>query len=628
MLKNDKPTFFKMPGIDDTIISKSETSFQYEKDLLTLPVPDLSNTLRKYLESVRELVTEEEFQKTEFIVQKFALGEGKYLHERLKEKSKNKRNWLEEWWEDVAYLELRLQRPLMNMGGPAPYSDDVWPPMPGSQIPRTALSMYYILKFWQLIRKQQHKPVKDGKGRPQCMYQFKRIFNTSAVPGVKKDKLIHYFKTEDEGDCPSHLIIISKGHIFSIDVVDGNGEILTPPELQSLLQQIKDRSLELGASHGLTYLTAEERTKWAQARSRLVALNPKNYENLEKIQSSIMAFWLEDGDAGDMSDLANKSLMGSGENRWHDKSLSSGVYENGLFVSNADHTPAEGIMLVQVTSYVHLKLLECQGKWQGNNQIRPLEKPELIEFILDDSLRNDVEVARKNYAALSQVATVEIRAYTKYGKKYCKGKNIHPDALCQLAMQLAYYRTYGKMAPTYETAPIKQFYHGRTETMRTCTKEAQTWCKAMMDPTVKNSERCKLFLSALKKHNNDFSDACEFKACDRHLLALYLVAQEEGRPVPLLYQDPSYSKSGGGGNFILSTSCIGFTSVIGGVMPMCENGIGAFYRINDERLSFFVSTWNADKNTNSFGFADAICNSLDSLKVLLDEESATVVSRL
>lgn len=35
----------------------------------------------------------------------------------------------------------------------------------------------------------------------------------------------------------------------------------------------------------------------------------------------------------------------------------------------------------------------------------------------------------------------------------------------------------------YETAMTRKFYHGRTETMRPCTKEAVTWCTAMMDPT-------------------------------------------------------------------------------------------------------------------------------------------------
>lgn len=105
---------------------------------------------------------------------------------------------------------------------------------------------------------------------------------------------------------------------------------------------------------------------------------------------------------------------------------------------------------------------------------------------------------------------------------------------------------------------------------------------------------------------------------DRHLLGLYLIAKEEGLPVPELYTDPLYAKrfgptlfhftcivwcqfdisstnvlcvcvsSGGGGNFVLSTSLVGYTTVLGGVAPMVPHGYGFFYRIRDDR---FVQKW-------------------------------------
>ena len=43
---------------------------------------------------------------------------------------------------------------------------------------------------------------------------------------------------------------------------------------------------------------------------------------------------------------------------------------------------------------------------------------------------------------------------------------------------------YSRPAPTYETASIRKFYHGRTETVRSCTVEVVEWCKAMLDPDV------------------------------------------------------------------------------------------------------------------------------------------------
>lgn len=43
------------------------------------------------------------------------------------------------------------------------------------------------------------------------------------------------------------------------------------------------------------------------------------------------------------------------------------------------------------------------------------------------------------------------------------------------------------------------------------------------------------------------------------------------------------SCSGGGGNFVLSTSLVGYTNVHGAVVPMIHDGYGFFYRIRDDR---------------------------------------------
>jgi hypothetical protein len=40
--------------------------------------------------------------------------------------------------------------------------------------------------------------------------------------------------------------------------------------------------------------------------------------------------------------------------------------------------------------------------------------------------------------------------------------------------------------------------------------------------------------------------------------------------------------SGGSGNFILSTSCLGFGVTGGGTSPMCLNGYGVFYRLGSD----------------------------------------------
>ena len=45
-------------------------------------------------------------------------------------------------------------------------------------------------------------------------------------------------------------------------------------------------------------------------------------------------------------------------------------------------------------------------------------------------------------------------------------------------MQLAYWRTYHQPCPTYESASTRQFLHGRTETIRTCSEDSVAFTKA------------------------------------------------------------------------------------------------------------------------------------------------------
>ena len=104
--------------------------------------------------------------------------------------------------------------------------------------------------------------------------------------------------------------------------------------------------------------------------------------------------------------------------------------------------------------------------------------------------------------------------------------------------------------------------------------------------------------------------------------------------------------SGGGGNYVLSTSFVGYTPVYGGVSPMCKDGYGCFYcveqnkcvrdsinqwKLTDQilslpfllRINFWVSSWTQDVTTCSRMLFDAVCLSLDDLSTMLSEPAAT-----
>ena len=54
--------------------------------------------------------------------------------------------------------------------------------------------------------------------------------------------------------------------------------------------------------------------------------------------------------------------------------------------------------------------------------------------------------------------------------------------------------------PTYETATTRQFYHGRTETVRSCTKEAMEFAKAFNIGDRTHEDLRQLLKEAINKH--------------------------------------------------------------------------------------------------------------------------------
>lgn len=59
------------------------------------------------------------------------------------------------------------------------------------------------------------------------------------------------------------------------------------------------------------------------------------------------------------------------------------------------------------------------------------------------------------------------------------------------------------------------------------------------------------------------SEAMAGQGVDRHFLGLYLASIELGEELPDFFTDPTFSVSGSGGNYLLSTSCAGYWNITG-----------------------------------------------------------------
>jgi carnitine O-acetyltransferase len=83
---------------------------RFQASLPRLPVPTLSSTAAKYLETVRPLLTPTAFSSTEAAVAEFLRSPlAAELQKRLQARAGDPemKNWLADWWNEVAYLAYR-----------------------------------------------------------------------------------------------------------------------------------------------------------------------------------------------------------------------------------------------------------------------------------------------------------------------------------------------------------------------------------------------------------------------------------------------------------------------------------------------------------------------------------------
>jgi carnitine O-acetyltransferase len=83
---------------------------RFQDSLPRLPVPTLSSTGAKYLETVQPHLSPAAFAHTQHVVKSFVQsGQGHELQKRLQAHAADPsvRNWLSDWWNDAAYMGYR-----------------------------------------------------------------------------------------------------------------------------------------------------------------------------------------------------------------------------------------------------------------------------------------------------------------------------------------------------------------------------------------------------------------------------------------------------------------------------------------------------------------------------------------
>ncbi|KAJ1967084.1 hypothetical protein IWQ62_002069 [Dispira parvispora] len=553
-----------------------EHTLTYQSRLPRLPVPTLQDTASRYLESLKPLVTKEQWEKSAALVKDFVKphGQGEYLQSLLEAYARTQpTSWLETWWLSGAYLTWREplvinsnyfilgkddpnQPPFDNQKNPRQgIPEGTFTPF---QIRRAAHLIHECLNYMEIIESGT-MPVEKTRNGAQCMDQYFRMFGTTRIPQPGQDAL-----RQPSPVTLRHIMVLAKDQVFAVPVfAKGDHRVRLAvgdieDQLWQVVKQVTSPSADLDAPVGV--LTGDHRDAWAELYAHLQNFHPTNAQSLELIQTALFSVSLDDYSEGEdhLKSYRNAAGGRQGHNRWFDKTIQIIVEASGRVAFNGEHAPCDAL----IPAYMYDYILDCPVRWPGPpypKSMHDYEPPRRLRFHVDEEIRRGIKDAQALVGRILDQSELAITHFTKYGTTFIKrvGK-LPPDAYVQIAIQLAYYRLHGKLVATYETGSTRKYLHGRTETIRTATQEILWFVQAMSNPSTDDATRYRLLHGAAVKHNENSKLASEGQAVDRHLFGLKMAASQlaglsPDQLHPMFTKDPSFSLSS---TWTLSTSSI------------------------------------------------------------------------
>mmetsp|Transcript_1714 Transcript_1714/g.2580 ORF Transcript_1714/g.2580 Transcript_1714/m.2580 type:complete len:636 (+) Transcript_1714:136-2043(+) len=579
-----------------------------------LPIPDVKDTVEAHLLSIRPLVSDEKFEKQKQLAKEFVEKDAPALQAELKELSPPSGypySYIEKFWDEM-YRGGRW--PLMIHTNPFYILNDESDPVEQEQTRRAAKFVNSSVRWWQKVTSGNLEADAQKDGSPLCMYQFGNVFGFGREPKTDIDAITYHPFTK-------HVVVICQNQYFKVPVIDDSGNaVLSVEALQKRLDEIKNVSQSnpiATRTNDVGLFTAGGRTEYAEARSEIISYDPKNAESYKAMDECLFVLILEDQDSSSILERSKTFLTGpDGSNRWFDKHQVIVNADGGLGI-NFEHSIQDGMTW---NRWLQEVWHDMRGASSG---FSPLPNSQADFGAIEPITWNLSETGLSNLETAARFAQDEINnldmhvlEFKDFGRNLVKTWKMSPDAASQMAMQLAYYKLHGEPGATYEACAMKNFWHGRTETIRSCTIEAADMCKSFLNNDSDEIKKQKLLAAAathIEVAKGAQTQSGKYRGVDRHLTALKNIAEMNGKDLGF-FKSEGYTKSN---TFVMSTSNVttpffdlfGF----GAVVP---HGYGFGYQTLPESLPFCITSFKSCPETGSKKMADAVEESLHEFKKL------------
>lgn len=569
-------------------------TFSLQGDLPPLPVPQLQDTVQRYLQSVKPYTRGDPalFARQEQLCRDLVEGKGPELQQRLEQYAQGKRNWMSTFWDQQAYLE---------------YNDPVVPYVSyffaHKQLPATHARVQEdpLVKATAIVSattrfieslKDESLPAEQVRGTtPFCMNSFQLMFNSARLPGppaTNSDTNVFYSLYEND-----YIAVAYRGNFYTLRThCAESGKPLAAAEIFAQFAKIvhvldKKQPRDVGGNVGA--LTSLPRDQWRDAYVQLVQ-DPLSQQSLETIHRASYMVCLDlDAKPVTLEEKSHEAWHGDGANRFFDKSVQFFVAGNGQSGFLGEHSKMDGTPTLFLNNYVCEELLkmdpaaflkEVEAGVSGESGATA----QALQFNVSPALQETIASAQDQLCDTIGQHALKVWHYNRYGKEFIKSHKMSPDAYLQQIVQLAVYKYLGRQIPTYEAASTRKFFKGRTETGRSVSEASQRFVEAWDSPDVSRAEKVQLLRESAQAHAAYLKAASDGHGVDRHFFGLKNMVdpEQDKETVPALFSDPLFKYSS---TWLISTSQLTSEHFDGyGWSQVNDLGFGLAYMLNKQWL--------------------------------------------
>lgn len=566
-----------------------------------LPVPPLQQTLERYLDTVRPLLDDAQFERTRTAVQQFASGAGPEAQRDLEEFAQVEhdagRNWMSEAWLE-AYLAGRDSLTLLSN---VAFELEWHSPRTGVDLAADVVHRFAAVHLDYL--RGEIEPDSGMRGDPLCMRQWRYLAGGLRDPKPGLDVFVPGL----ESPANREVLVLCHASAYAVRVSDETGRPLSRGVIAAALRDVVDAAPHSDPPFTApAYLDGETAAEYFAKGLR----DSHNVATYSRLGDALFVVNLI-SEAAPLETHMERTVFGAGQ-AWPYKPVTVQVSLADEFVGlHIEHSTMDGATVQSIVGRAQQvpddepTTLTDPGGGVPAERLRWNLTPRGIERLTEAIDKYGEEASGHRF----RVVTVHTGPLPEVPFK------LSVDACFQFMMLYAQMRAHGRVRSTYESVDMREYQAGRTECLRPNTAQAVEFVSALIEGDATTEQLC----AALDAHREQVKAAKSGQAIDRHLFGLKRMANRAGLDAPI-FDDPGYAALT---TDILSTTSLGERTRIvrAAFAPTNPGCLGIYYCAVEDGFEFCLN-WQEGVTERVPEYTAALQEGADRLMEALRRASA------